>query len=761
MTAKFRERLSRILFFFPFQLFWVQVKKSQTVLLFWILLFGYASQSIAYKYGIPHLLLYPEYLGKVDFLSHLIVGFSCGVFIMAYNISTYIINGYRFPFIATLSRPFLKFCYNNSLIPWLFIIVYVANLISFQLDTELESVRHIAFNVLGFLTGNLIFICLSLLYFVTTNKNIFSIPIISQKWDNKSGVRDFFHRPNRWDKFLNRASPWRIETYLSHPFKISLARSSTHYKRETLNKVFAQNHINASVFEVMSILAIFVIGYFKETEVFIIPASASLFLLFSIILMIASALHSWVKGWALSVFILIFISLHIATVKDWIHFDNMAYGVNYNGMKANYSEEFLLELARDKFSNEEDLERGIQILENWKKKASRHGDDKPKLLLINASGGGLRSMLWTSLGMLYLDAELKGELRTHSHLITGSSGGMIGAAYVRELFHHDLAPKDFEKEMPELADQISQDILNPVTLSLVTNDIFYKYQKFQDGNYTYPKDRAYAFEKTLNNNVSGLFNKRLKDYEMPEYKADIPMMMFTPTIINDARRLIISAQHVSYMSNNIPGGNVNNSSLIEIIEFQKFFAEQDASNVRFTSVMRMSATFPYILPAVSLPSKPSIRIMDSGIRDNYGLTTSLKYLYAFREWISQNTSGVIILQFRDKFKRYEAKSRASESLLRNLTSPLDNFYSNWTNVQTFEQDQLLQYASTWFKGDIDVIPFQLKNDPSQRISLSWHLTRFEKEHIMESLSIPQNQEKLVELKKLLGVVKPELAEKNQ
>jgi len=751
MGVRFRESLSRIIFFFPFQLIWIQLKKSQTVLLFWILLFGYISRTIGYKYGIPHLFLYPEYLGEVNFLSHIILGFCCGIFIMAYNISTYIINGYRFPFIATLSRPFLKFCYNNSLIPWAFIILFIYNIIDYQSIIELESYGNIFFNVIGFAIGNLMFLTISILYFISTNKNILSFPRIKNRKSkkNRAGVKDFIHRPGRWDKLLKRRSPWRIETYLSHPFKISLARSSQHYDKETLFKVFSQNHINASFFEILSVLAILLIGFFKEYDFFIIPASASLLLLFAIILMLASALHSWVKGWALTIFILIFFGLHIATTKELISFENRAYGMDYNGLKANYSEAFLNELARDKYSTKDDFNKGIKILENWKKNLHLKSGEKPKIILINASGGGLRSMMWTTLGMLRLDEELNGQLMNHIHLITGSSGGMIGASYVRELYLNDLQPKDFDKEKQGISDKISRDILNPVILSLVTGDMFYKYQTFKDGKYEYHKDRAYAFEKTLNENASFLLNKRLKDYELPEKEAIIPMMIFTPTIINDARRLIISAQPVSYMMNNHPMPNVQSKPVLENIEFQKFFQEQDAGNIRFTSILRMTATFPYILPAVSLPSKPQIKIMDSGIRDNYGLTTSLKYLYTFREWINENTSGVIILQFRDKFKQYVGKGRNTQSLIRNLTSPLDNVYSNWANVQTFEQDQLLQYASTWYKGSIEIIPFQLKNDPNHNISLSWHLTNIEKKFIMKSLYIPENEKIVKRLQELI------------
>jgi hypothetical protein len=205
------------------------------------------------------------------------------------------------------------------------------------------------------------------------------------------------------------------------------------------------------------------------------------------------------------------------------------------------------------------------------------------------------------------------------------------------------------------------------------------------------------------------------------------------------------------MMNNFPSANIRNTPVLENIEFREFFREQDADNIRFTSILRMNATFPYILPAVNLPSKPEISVMDAGIRDNYGVTMGLKYLYSFRNWIAENTSGVILLQLRDKTNRYEAKGRTTHSLVKNLTSPLDNFYNNWTNVQSFEQDQLLQYASSWFKSEIDVVYFTLMNDPTRQISLSWHLTASEKKQIKESLFTVENQIALERLKSLLIV----------
>ncbi|MDV7399199.1 hypothetical protein RZS08_47755, partial [Arthrospira platensis SPKY1] len=105
----FSQRLRRIIYFFPLQLLVLHVKKNHMLLLCWLLLFLYVTGSLGVKYGIPNLFLYPEYFGRVGFFSHAIVGFALGGFIIAFNLYSYTMHGYRFPFIATLARPFLKF----------------------------------------------------------------------------------------------------------------------------------------------------------------------------------------------------------------------------------------------------------------------------------------------------------------------------------------------------------------------------------------------------------------------------------------------------------------------------------------------------------------------------------------------------------------------------------------------------------------------------------------------------------------------------
>jgi hypothetical protein len=297
-------------------------------------------------------------------------------------------------------------------------------------------------------------------------------------------------------------------------------------------------------------------------------------------------------------------------------------------------------------------------------------------------------------------------------------------------------------------ENISKDLLNPITFTIAVNDLFFRLQKFTDGEYTYTKDRAYAFERQLNINTNNFLDKRLRDYIEPEKNALIPMMMFTPTIINEGRRLIVASQPVSYMTNNMPQQNVFNEAMPEAVEFTRFFKNQNAENIRFTSALRLNATFPYVLPVSSLPSKPSLEIMDGGIRDNYGLKTALNYLYNFRNWIATNTSGVVIIQTRDKFKELVIDDNPPVTTLQSLSAPLGSFYGNFDKIQNFNHDELIQYASSWFDGPIDVIDFHL-NDKDENISLSWHLTTKEKKAVVNSIAVKENQESLKRLQELL------------
>lgn len=761
-----RERFARVLFFFPFQLLLVYVKKNHVLLFFWFLAFGYVSGIIGKPYGIPYLFVDPEYLGEVSFWSHLIIGFACGGFIMAFNISSYIINGFRFPFIATLSRPFFKFCLNNCILPLLFIGVYLYKLITFQVASELETPFQVALNVLGFVTGNASFILFAFGYFFQTNVDAKRIRLRRKKQPDTTAqapdkkpkgqkeasmpVQGILHKREKWYKIFNRDREWRIETYLANWNKIALARGSEHYRKETLQSVFAQNHINASLFEILVILSIIALGAFRELPFARIPAGASVLLVFTMFMMLTSALHSWLKGWSTAALLLGFALVNHMSQYEQFNYTNRPYGMQYEGNLPAYTNEHIATYSNNTELHREDHLHNVEVLNNWRLKNATNTlqrKQKPKLVLVNTTGGGLRSAMWTFRTLTFVDSLLEGELLNHTQLITGSSGGMVGASYLRELYLRQQQDGSCNIYADSLQSHLGRDILNPVIFTIATNDLFVRLQSFTDNGISYTKDRGYTFENILNQNTNQLMNKRLGDYYLPEASAQIPTMIFAPTLSNDGRRLLISSQPVSYLTSKALVNGANGETLPDGIEFRRFFSELQPDSTRFSSVLRMNATFPYILPNATLPTNPPVDVLDAGVRDNFGLLVSLKYLFEFRDWISSNTSGIVFLQIRDKERKFEVMERGN-TVLRDLTSPLGAF-GNWENIQKFNQDELMQYASAWFDGPIDVVDFELHQDPDEKISLSWHLTKQEQQYILGAIHAEHNKASVESLRTLL------------
>ena len=157
-------------YFFPIQLLLLHLKKNHFLLAIWVLLFAVITGNLGQRIGIPQQFLVPEYLGQTGVVSFAMLGFSVGGFISGYNLFTYMMHGYRFPVIATLNRPFHKFCINNFLLPGIFVLTYLYCSARFQLLRECLAPADVALNLLVFLLALTGFQALSFVYFLHTNK---------------------------------------------------------------------------------------------------------------------------------------------------------------------------------------------------------------------------------------------------------------------------------------------------------------------------------------------------------------------------------------------------------------------------------------------------------------------------------------------------------------------------------------------------------------------------------------------------------------
>ncbi|HNG84905.1 MAG TPA: hypothetical protein PLX94_10035 [Bacteroidia bacterium] len=722
-----KDRLKIFWLSFPVQLVIMHVKKSQLLLVYWLILFACVTQNFGNRFGIPYLFLDPEYMGKVSWLAFFIIGICLGVFIMAYNISSYMLNSFRFPFLACLYKTFEKYCYNNAVLPVLFILTYIGGIYYFQLKNQLLPISIVTIQVIALLMGVGFVIFSTLKYFQHTNKDIYKLFGVATHDGDHDNVK--FVSPIRDTKLKRqRRRGWKVETYLTFPFKLRLVRSTSHYKSFMLASVFRQNHINAAVLEMIIFLLFILLGLFRDYSVFRIPAGGSILLLFTMIIMIGGVFRYWLRGWAYTALVGLFILINFLSGLEVFNFKNKAYGLDYDGAQPEYSIPKMEEILSH-YRLQKDYETGLVSLNNWKKKWNDAGVEKPKLVVLSVSGGGVRSALFTFNAMLELDSALNGQLLRYTQFISGSSGGLIGASYYRELFLRNKgSQKIFEKKETYLKN-ISKDVLNATAFSFIISDLFLNFQQFSYHGKTYLKDRAYAFEEQLNENTGHIMDKQLSEYYLPELKSEIPRLVICPTVVNDGRFIVISPLPSTYLLK-----SKNNSNFKEAIpdgvDMMTFFEKQGAGNLRYLSALRMNATFPYIMPAAQMPSEPSFQVMDAGVRDNYGVQTSVRYLIAYRQWIKENTSGVVFVQIRDNNKYEQSKMRTIKSLWEKVMSPFKNLSSNFIVMQDYVNDSFSEYLKTIYGRQIRFIDLQM-NQKEDRVSLSWHLTQKEKLYVVQ------------------------------
>lgn len=738
-----RRLLTDIYHSFPIQLLILHFRKYQVILIFWLLMASTINSGFMQSFGADALFFVPEYLGNVNALSSAIIGVAMGVFFMSWNITTFILHSKRFKFLATTSKPFLKYCINNAILPVAFLLFYLVRMFKFNLHKELMSVGDILALVAGFVGGLALHITFSFGYFFGADRRILReiTPVVENAEVFKA----------QFDPTKNKQPDGfglQVGYYLSTRFKLRKARVVSHYNQDFLDTIFKRHHFAGMVGILLAFGFLVTIGFFLDVKFFQIPAAASVIIFFAVMLSVIGALSYFLKSWAVLFVIGLVMILNILYSANIIDPRNKVYGLNYNNINERpiYDQDELQSLCTPA-KIDSDKANMLQVLENWKKKQT---SDKPVMIFINVSGGGLRSATFVMNTLQKLDSISGGQLMQHTFLISGASGGMLAATYYRELYRLKVKGQDIDLADKRYTNNITQDLLNPIFSSMIDRDIFSPAQKFSVGDYRYIKDRGYAFEEKLKDNTDGILNTQIKDYIVDEKAATIPMIIYNSVVTTDGRKLMISSQPLSFMMK--PAAFANNNNIQpDGIDFAAMFAKQDPMNVRVLTALRMNATFPYILPNVWLPSQPIVDVMDAGLRDNFGQETTLRFLENFNDWIQKNTGGVIILQIRDRTKDGWQSPLETGSIADIITKPGTILQHNWYKFQDYTQTDQFSYLKDSTANDIHRITFTyLPENEDMSAALNFHLTAAEKKDVIASFNTAPNQEML---KKLLILLK--------
>jgi hypothetical protein len=717
----------------PIQLLFLHFRRYQVLLVFWFILFSIVDGVFMKSFGADSLYLAPEYLGNVTAISFAIVGIAIGMFIMSWHVTTFILFSRHFKFLATTTNPFLRYCINNSVIPLIFLLFYFFKAWHFDHYKELIPATDIIFLCGGFICGLLFILTISFIYFFGADRTILRkmMPIINNPDEYITHLQPPAVKRNEAG-FLN------VEWYLETPITVKKTRDVSHYTQQFIDTLFKRHHFAAVIAVFIAFLFLMIIGFFLEHKFFQLPAAASITIFFAILIGVSGAFTYFLQSWSIPYLIALVVILNIFYKIEWIDPRNKAYGLNYSNKNERpvYSREKLTELCSQE-NIDADKKNMIHILENWKK---RQTEEKPLLVIINTSGGGNRSAAFTMNALQELDSVTHGELMKKAFLITGASGGMLSAAYFRELYLQKQKGNNIDLRNRKYVNEISGDLLNPMFSSFVARDLIAPAQKFKVGPYNYVKDRGYAFEMKLAENTEGLLNKHLGDYKQDEYNANIPLIFFNSVVSRDGKKMIISTQPIRFMMQGRQDTIHMPRMDPDAIDFTSFFAKQDPYNLSILTALRMNATFPIVLPNVWLPSQPVIDVMDAGLRDNYGGETTLRFLENFDDWIKQNTRGVLIIQLRDREAGGWENPYYSDNMSDHITKPFFLLQHNWYKMMEYFQNDMLSYYSKNLPYNLYKVSFQYVADNEEsKAALNFHLTQSEKTNIAFALNSLYNK----------------------
>jgi hypothetical protein len=505
----------------------------------------------------------------------------------------------------------------------------------------------------------------------------------------------------------------------------------SHYDDAFLERIFSQHHL-AAIFSIMLVFALLVVAGFLQDNAYLqLPAAGSIMVFFAILIALVGGFSYFMGTWSLPVLGLLFLGFNYLYQQNIFDPRNKAYGIAYNDTThAAYNEQALMQASDAKHISGDSLQY-IQLLNNWKQ---QQGTDKPVMILIASSGGGMRAATFTSQVLQQLDSASSGRLLRQTFLMTGASGGMLGAAWIRELYHRRQQKILSDSAAAQLVPAVWQDLLNPLFSSFVTRDLMAPAQFFSYAGQRYIKDRGYAFEQKLNSNTMGWLDKPMLAYKTAEASGQLPHMILNAVITRDGRTVYLVIIRFGFYQ----AANARAASSSRWYRFPFFFDAQHADSLRFLSALRMNATFPYVLPNVWMPTSPVIDVMDAGFRDNTGLETALRFMQFFRQWLQANCSKVLILQIRDKPEGGWDMPYESNNMFDLVTKPALLTQNNLFRFQEYDQLKRLELLQQQQPGLIERWLFEYTpNNQQSAASLSFHLTRSEQQDIV--LSIQHNE----------------------
>lgn len=347
-----------------------------------------------------------------------------------------------------------------------------------------------------------------------------------------------------------------------------------------------------------------------------------------------------------------------------------------------------------------------------------------RVVVAAANGGGIQAAAWTAQVLEGLCDVAPEQFAASLRLISSVSGGSLGSA----CYAYRQAQGEGARAA---ADAASRSSLDEVAWGVGWTDLVGSV--FPWVSHGWPGrgralEKAWVMNCSCDESAKSKLDEPLSNWNAAVRRGDLPALVLNATLVESGERLLLGTTCFSAMEDG--RARVDASTL--------HGKDRDVSAV---TAARLSASFPYVTPASrSTLEGPQPHVVDGGYYDNYGMSTLVEWLDeslqadAKAPRIERVVESVLVIQIHGSPVAGGLKPAGrvtNRGWFFQIFAPLLTLNAVRGAGQVSHNDiELAQLQDKWFEHGVPIhsVTFEF---PDDNAPLSWHLTKAQKECVID------------------------------
>src|SRR6266849_3367298 len=378
----------------------------------------------------------------------------------------------------------------------------------------------------------------------------------------------------------------------------------------------------------------------------------------------------------------------------------------------------------------------------------RAGKSGSTVIVVAASGGGIKAAAWTTRVLTGLEANTRKDFPANPRifgdsvrLISAVSGGSVGAMYFVSEYGAD--GKGLPADTATLEEAVARSeasSLDDIAWGLVYPDFFRVFLP------TFKHlDRGRALEAALSRELPHRKHhlwSPLGEWRDGVLEGSRPAVVFNATIVESGERFLLGTTDL------FPA---RGRSSLRDSQFPQFTGR----DISLVTAARLSATFPYVSPAARPDlDGTQIHVVDGGYTDNFGMATLLTWLDQALSASGNPIRRVLIIEIRASPPASEPPPLSWHGWPYQGYAPLSavlHVRDTGQLPRNEEERSLLQRLALSCNIQVEDVVFEYH---PIRAPLSWHLTPDEKQQIESIWTSPTTEQQKQKVRGFLASPPP-------